>query len=45
MIEPLAVNGAGPFALPTAAQLRARGVPVRVFGAPMVSWPDQTPAG
>ncbi|MER5790025.1 FAD-dependent oxidoreductase [Streptomyces sp. NPDC001980] len=45
MIEPVAVIGAGPFGLSTAAHLRARGVPVRVFGDPMVSWRDHMPAG
>ncbi|WP_433919304.1 NAD(P)-binding domain-containing protein [Streptomyces canus] len=45
MIHPVAVIGAGPFGLSTAAHLRARGIPVRVFGAPMVSWRDHMPAG
>ncbi|MFD4599042.1 FAD-dependent oxidoreductase [Streptomyces sp. NPDC058464] len=45
MIEPVAVLGAGPFGLSTAAHLRARGIPVRVFGDPMVSWRDHMPAG
>ncbi|MFE0513265.1 FAD-dependent oxidoreductase [Streptomyces sp. NPDC058964] len=45
MIQPVAVIGAGPFGLSTAAHLRARGVPVRVFGDPMVSWRDHMPAG
>ncbi|MFD8721943.1 FAD-dependent oxidoreductase [Streptomyces sp. NPDC059629] len=45
MIEPVAVIGAGPFGLSTAAHLRARGIPVRVFGDPMVSWRDHMPAG
>ncbi|MPY54933.1 FAD-dependent oxidoreductase [Streptomyces acidicola] len=45
MIHPVAVIGAGPFGLSTAAHLRARGVPVRVFGEPMVSWRDHMPAG
>ncbi|MFF9274974.1 FAD-dependent oxidoreductase [Streptomyces griseosporeus] len=45
MIQPVAVIGAGPFGLSTAAHLRARGVPVRVFGEPMVSWRDHMPAG
>ncbi|MES5824476.1 NAD(P)-binding domain-containing protein [Streptomyces sp. RG80] len=44
-IRPVAVIGAGPFGLSTAAHLRARGIPVRVFGAPMVSWRDHMPAG
>lgn len=45
MIQPVAVIGAGPFGLSTAAHLRARGVPVRVFGEPMVSWRDHMPEG
>ncbi|MFF0010746.1 FAD-dependent oxidoreductase [Streptomyces sp. NPDC005374] len=45
MIHPVAVIGAGPFGLSTAAHLRARGIPVRVFGDPMVSWRDSMPAG
>ncbi|MFF2998939.1 FAD-dependent oxidoreductase [Streptomyces sp. NPDC057950] len=45
MIHPVAVIGAGPFGLSTAAHLRARGIPVRVFGRPMVSWRDHMPEG
>ncbi|MGW5662971.1 FAD-dependent oxidoreductase [Streptomyces sp. NPDC003758] len=45
MIQPVAVIGAGPFGLSTAAHLRGRGIPVRVFGEPMVSWRDNMPAG
>lgn len=45
MIRPVAVIGAGPYGLSTAAHLRARGIPVRVFGEPMVSWRDHMPAG
>lgn len=45
MIQPVAVIGAGPFGLSTASHLRARGIPVRVFGEPMVSWRDHMPAG
>ncbi|MET8951263.1 FAD-dependent oxidoreductase [Streptomyces sp. NPDC004393] len=45
MIQPVAVIGAGPFGLSTAAHLRARGIPVRVFGEPMVSWRDHMPEG
>jgi cation diffusion facilitator CzcD-associated flavoprotein CzcO len=45
VIHPVAVIGAGPFGLSTAAHLRARGVPVRVFGEPMVSWRDHMPEG
>jgi cation diffusion facilitator CzcD-associated flavoprotein CzcO len=44
-VRPVAVIGAGPFGLSTAAHLRARGIPVRVFGDPMVSWRDHMPAG
>ncbi|MFG2500077.1 NAD(P)-binding domain-containing protein [Streptomyces sp. NPDC048441] len=45
MIHPVAVIGAGPYGLSTAAHLRARGIPVRIFGDPMVSWRDHMPAG
>ncbi|MDC2950284.1 FAD-dependent oxidoreductase [Streptomyces heilongjiangensis] len=45
MIQPVAVIGAGPFGLSTAAHLRAHGIAVRVFGEPMVSWRDSMPAG
>ncbi|MGV9990062.1 FAD-dependent oxidoreductase [Streptomyces sp. NPDC003374] len=45
MNHPVTVIGAGPFGLSTAAHLRARGIPVRVFGEPMVSWRDHMPAG
>ncbi|MFE1881763.1 FAD-dependent oxidoreductase [Streptomyces diastatochromogenes] len=45
MIRPVAVIGAGPYGLSTAAHLRARGIPVRVFGDPMVSWRDHMPEG
>ncbi|MDT0574041.1 NAD(P)-binding domain-containing protein [Streptomyces sp. DSM 3412] len=45
MIQPVAVIGAGPFGLSTAAHLRAHGIAVRVFGEPMVSWRDNMPAG
>ncbi len=45
MIQPVAVIGAGPFGLSTAAHLRGRGIPARVFGEPMVSWRDNMPAG
>ncbi|MDX6311294.1 MAG: FAD-dependent urate hydroxylase [Streptomyces sp.] len=44
-MTPVAVIGAGPYGLSTAAHLRALGVPVRVFGSPMVSWAEQMPAG
>ncbi|MFI8996350.1 NAD(P)-binding domain-containing protein [Streptomyces sp. NPDC053542] len=45
MNTPVAVIGAGPFGLSTAAHLRARGIPVRTFGRPMVSWSEHMPAG
>ncbi|MEU7055071.1 FAD-dependent oxidoreductase [Streptomyces sp. NPDC046197] len=45
MNQPVAIIGAGPFGLSTAAHLRARGIPVRVFGEPMVSWRDHMPVG
>ncbi len=44
-MDPVAVIGAGPFGLSTAAHLRARGIPVRVFGEPMVSWRANMPEG
>ncbi len=44
-MDPVAVIGAGPFGLSTAAHLTARGIPVRVFGDPMVSWRANMPAG
>ncbi|MGP4001635.1 FAD-dependent oxidoreductase [Streptomyces sp. 8N706] len=43
--KPVVVIGAGPYGLSTAAHLRAHGVPVRIFGRPMVSWHEQMPAG
>ncbi|MET8470093.1 FAD-dependent oxidoreductase [Streptomyces sp. NPDC006422] len=45
MNDPVAVIGAGPYGLSTAAHLRARGIPVRVFGEPMVSWRSHMPEG
>ncbi|MFI2204037.1 FAD-dependent oxidoreductase [Streptomyces sp. NPDC020192] len=45
MTRPVAVIGAGPFGLSTAAHLRARGIPARVFGDPMVSWRAHMPDG
>ncbi|MER7578256.1 NAD(P)/FAD-dependent oxidoreductase, partial [Streptomyces sp. NPDC126514] len=38
MIHPVAVIGAGPYGLSSAAHLRALGIPVRVFGDRMVFW-------
>ncbi|CAM5526840.1 flavoprotein [Streptomyces xanthochromogenes] len=43
--RPVAVIGAGPFGLSTAAHLRARGIPVRVFGSLMASWREHMPVG
>ncbi|WP_053724110.1 FAD-dependent oxidoreductase [Streptomyces sp. WM6378] len=43
--RPVAVIGAGPYGLSAAAHLRARSIPVRVFGSPMVSWREHMPAG
>ncbi|MFI9720289.1 NAD(P)-binding domain-containing protein [Streptomyces sp. NPDC052396] len=45
MTLPVAVIGAGPYGLSTAAHLRARAIPVRVFGDPMVAWREHMPAG
>ncbi|MFF4158154.1 NAD(P)-binding domain-containing protein [Streptomyces sp. NPDC001678] len=45
MTLPVAVIGAGPYGLSTAAHLKARAVPTRVFGSPMVSWREHMPAG
>ncbi|ANP52683.1 thioredoxin reductase [Streptomyces griseochromogenes] len=42
---PIVVIGAGPYGLSTAAHLKARGLPVRVFGSPMASWAENMPAG
>jgi thioredoxin reductase len=42
---PVAVVGAGPYGLATAAHLAARGVPIRVFGEPMDSWRSRMPVG
>ena len=45
MTGPAVVIGAGPYGLSAAAHLRARGVPVRVFGEVMASWRRNMPAG
>ncbi|MFJ4850963.1 MULTISPECIES: NAD(P)-binding domain-containing protein [unclassified Streptomyces] len=45
MTTPVAVIGAGPYGLSIASHLRERGVPVRTFGDPMVSWRENMPAG
>ncbi|MBB4945568.1 thioredoxin reductase [Kitasatospora gansuensis] len=42
---PVAVIGAGPYGLATAAHLRDCQVPLRVFGRPMESWRDRMPTG
>jgi hypothetical protein len=41
----VAVIGAGPYGLSSAAYLRAAGVETRVFGEPMTFWQNQMPAG
>ncbi|WP_128379382.1 NAD(P)-binding domain-containing protein [Streptomyces cavernae] len=42
---PIAVIGAGPYGLATAAWLSAAGVPRRVFGDPMEGWHTHMPQG
>jgi cation diffusion facilitator CzcD-associated flavoprotein CzcO len=42
---PVAVIGAGPFGVSTAAYLRSCGVEFRIFGSPMNRWRTQMPAG
>ncbi|MFI9326721.1 FAD-dependent oxidoreductase [Kitasatospora sp. NPDC052868] len=42
---PVAVVGAGPYGLATAAHLKARGAALRVFGEPMDGWRAHMPAG
>jgi FAD-dependent urate hydroxylase len=39
------IIGAGPYGLSVAAHLRARGVPVRVFGEVMTTWRKNMPVG
>lgn len=41
----VAIIGAGPYGLATAAHLRARGVATHVFGRPMSSWLERMPRG
>ena len=41
----VAVVGAGPYGLSVAAHLRAKGIPHRIFGAPMHTWRSQMPQG
>ncbi len=43
--RPAVVIGAGPYGLAVAAHLRARGIPVRVFGDVMATWRDHMPDG
>jgi thioredoxin reductase len=43
--RPAVVIGAGPYGLAVAAHLRARHIPVRVFGDVMATWRDHMPAG
>jgi FAD-dependent urate hydroxylase len=43
--SPVAVIGAGPYGLATAAHLRERGVELRVFGDVMGSWSTRMPVG
>jgi thioredoxin reductase len=45
MTAPAVVIGAGPYGLSVTAHLRARGVPVRVFGEVMLSWRLHMPTG
>ncbi|MFF1380274.1 NAD(P)-binding domain-containing protein [Streptomyces sp. NPDC058308] len=45
MSKTVVVIGAGPYGLSAAAHLRARGLPVRVFGAPVANWSRRMPAG
>ncbi|PWI45643.1 NAD(P)/FAD-dependent oxidoreductase [Streptomyces sp. ICBB 8177] len=42
-MNPVVVIGAGPYGLSTAAHLKARGVPIRIFGTPMSSWTETMP--
>jgi len=41
----VAVIGAGPYGLSTAAHLRSRDVPFRIFGSPMHTWRAHMPGG
>ncbi len=41
----VAIIGAGPYGLSTAAHLKAAGVDVRIFGKPMDFWATRMPAG
>src|SRR6185437_4362296 len=42
---PIAIIGAGPYGLSLAAHLRARRLPFRIFGEPMLSWRRHMPRG
>lgn len=42
---PVAIVGAGPYGLSLAAYLRARRIPFRIFGEPMLSWRQHMPRG
>jgi FAD-dependent urate hydroxylase len=44
-MNPVIVIGAGPYGLSTAAHLKARGVPVQIFGNPLESWREHMPKG
>jgi hypothetical protein len=44
-VRPTVIVGAGPYGLSVAAHLRARGVPVRIFGEVMGSWRNRMPVG
>ncbi|MFH8611588.1 NAD(P)-binding domain-containing protein [Streptomyces sp. NPDC018029] len=45
MSKTVVVIGAGPYGLSAAAHLRARGLAVRTFGAPVANWARRMPAG
>ena len=42
---PVVIAGAGPYGLSLSAHLAGRGVPHRIFGAPMDSWRNHMPTG
>lgn len=44
-MNPVVIIGAGPYGLSAAAHIRARGVPVRIFGSPMQTWRENMPVG
>ncbi|MCX5357965.1 NAD(P)-binding domain-containing protein [Streptomyces sp. NBC_00124] len=43
--EPVTVVGSGPYGLATAAHLKARKIPFRIFGEPMDGWRSHMPRG